>query len=194
MNNPLWILNLSGEHNPRLKELFWTEKWYRVLHFELNKNPSLTLSSVAPEWEHYRNRLTLLSKCSQRSWKPGIKPCFYPSLQRQWTLLCVQHLLLNPSSAVPSSSSPTDVEMRRGPQMFVLLEGHQEGQGKWSWNSKGHCWTEMMKIAHMLSKTQMRLLESLAIKSGRSNRVSIEFVFFQRMNKEGDKRERRILE
>lgn len=51
-------------------------------------------------------------------------------------------------------------------QMFVFL-GHVRApgrRGKLCWNSKGHHWTKIVKIAHMLRKTKVQKFENLVKK------------------------------
>lgn len=67
-------------------------------------------------------------------------------------------------------------------QMFVFL-GHMRAPGrggKLCWNSKGHRWTKIVKIAHMLRKTKVQKSENLAKK------LSWEQRFIPELKREGE--------
>lgn len=101
------------------------------------------------------SRSTLFSNCFQTARKLRIKSDFFcPSLKPSGLIPRLNTCCCKSTSGLHLLCQQM-WRCREASQMFVLLGllwGHQEGERKWSWNSKGHCCTEIMKIAHMLEK------------------------------------------
>lgn len=130
------------------------------------------------------NRLTLFSKCFQRASSASAQPSKTNELFQK-----LQHLLLkfyHTVAFISYANRCEDAQRYLRCLCFWVSRGHQEGEGKWFRNSKGHCWIKIMKIAHMLEKTLMWLLESLAIRP-RTNWARVSFTLEKKGERERER-------